>query len=561
MLLYPLSEMNLMLRTDPYPALVLDDHVHVVGEEKVLLFDDHYTHEKQGFQTTLHPPARDADPVLVADRPWERGGLIGDSNVTVMEDDGVYRMWYVVRDQRRTIALEPTSSDHPATEAQNDKYGDSRRFLCYAESTDGLRWTKPALNLIEFDGAMANNMILTGRMGGTVFKDPLAPPQQRYKFIHGHGPRLPHVYRDGSGPARYIFHGIYGSTSPDGIHWTVHPQPIMPWLTDSTAVAYWDDRLGKYVAYVRFNQNMDFQDNQTLVMERGGEHYRAIGRSESDDFFHFPKPTKIAEPSPDERRPRATGMDYYNTAAVKYGGGDSYLMFSSNFYHEQDVLQVHLATSRDGVNYQRWHEPLISPGLDGTWQGRSIYMATGMIRRGGEIWMYYRGRGRTHRERTVEPLSSGIGRVRFRRDGFVSQSVGSDGGRLLTRPIRCDGDRLELNMNAHANGRLKVELCDIAGQPLPGFAAEDADWLWYNDLARRVTWRGSDDITALRDRPIRLHIIAESTELFAFQFRRGASSSARSGAIDGGAEQQPHHAQPECRRMKGDGTTIAVMQP
>ncbi len=532
-----IEPMDMPTTTTTTAAPTTDDEPQHIGTNKVLLFDDHYIERKHGFTTMLRPPARDVEPVLIADEPWEVAGLVGDSNVTVMNDDGRYRMWYVVHDPRPN----PAPSDVGYREQEladldekmrNDLLAQSRYMLCYAESNDGLHWDKPALGIIEFNGSRDNNMLLAGRLGGTVFKDPTAPPDQRYKYIHGYGPRLPHVYREEDrreedSTDRRIFHGIYGSTSPDGIHWTVHPQPIMPWYTDTTNVAYWDDRLERYVAYVRYNQNLGFADNQTVVQQRGAEHYRAIGRSESRDFFHFPPPTKIAEPSPEERRPRATGMDYYNSAALKYPGtADAYFLFYSEFYHEQNVLDVHLATSRDGVHYQRWAAPLIGPGLAGAWDSRSIYMATGMIRpRGahaGELWMYYHGRDHGHGEPAGRDYTGGIGRVRFRAEGFVAQEVDRAGGELLTRPLRFEGDQLRLNLDAGAGGRLKVELCDEAGQPLPGFSAHDADWLWFNDVAHLATWQGRSDLSAARPSGA-LRFIGQAVKLYAFQFEAGQS--------------------------------------
>ena len=61
--------------------------------------------------------------------------------------------------------------------------------LCYAESTDGIRWTKPNLRIVEVNGVRENNCILTDSAPGThsfaPFLDtkPGVPAAQRFKAL------------------------------------------------------------------------------------------------------------------------------------------------------------------------------------------------------------------------------------------------------------------------------------------------------------------------------------------------------------------------------------------
>jgi hypothetical protein len=212
-------------------------------------------------------------------------------------------------------------------------------------------------------------------------------------------------------------------------------------------------------------------------------------------------------------------MDYYNSAAVKHPDcPDAYFLFSSNFHHEQDVLEVTLSTSRDGIQYQRWTEPIVSPGYEGTWDRRSIYMATGILSRGDDMYLYYGGRDWCHGEANLRGAGA-VGRVRYRRDGFVAQKAAAQGGELVTRPLQFDGRRLEVNFDAGAGGRIKTEVLDETGAPIPGFTAEEADWQFYNDTARTMTWKKSPDLSTLAGRPVRLRFIAKAANLYAFRFR------------------------------------------
>ena len=56
-----------------------------------------------------------------------------------------------------------------------------REVTCYAESKDGITWTKPELGLFEFDGSKANNIVWDGGRTShnfTPFRDtnPKCPP-------------------------------------------------------------------------------------------------------------------------------------------------------------------------------------------------------------------------------------------------------------------------------------------------------------------------------------------------------------------------------------------------
>src|SRR5262249_23519347 len=129
----------------------------------------------------------------------------------------------------------------------------------------------------------------------------------------------------------------------DGIHWTSSTRlRIIDWYGDSHDVAFWDDRIQKYVLFVRWNH------------ERWD---RSIGRSESADFENFPKPSLVL--TPDELDPEITGL--YYSSALKYPyAEDAYFLFPSTFFHSEkdfggtiDGPEIQLAPSRDGIHFKR----------------------------------------------------------------------------------------------------------------------------------------------------------------------------------------------------------------
>ena len=466
------------------------------GTTKQLLFDDALVEAKEGFATTMNPATRSNTPVLTAEKPWERHGC---SCPTVMLDEGVYKMWYTA----------------------NGEDGAMRE--CYATSTDGMHWERPNLGLIDYQGSRNNNIIPLRHE--TIFKDPSAEPERRFKSISGGG-KYDYVSVYGGGarfrydenpPETWHYGSVAGAYSPDGIHWTACDKLIMPWYTDTRNVAFWDDRIQKYVAYVRWNEYLRVEDGA----QRGSFDYRAIARSESADYENFPAPEKILEPDFDDPEDADMwGGGLYDTAAVKYPfADDAYFIFTAAYYHTTDALDIQLAVSRDGINFTRWREPFVRLGPDGAFDSLMLYMGVGMLPINDELWMYYGGFDQPHDKVTGEDYRPAIGCARLRLDGFVSQDAGGQGGSLTTLPFNLDGNRLEVNMDGSARGWIKVEILDEGMQPLTGFTEAEADRLGGNSTAQTVTWEDKQDLSALQGKTVRLRFVGQSVKLYAFQLQ------------------------------------------
>lgn len=476
---------------------------HPIGTENQLLFDDTLVEDKLGFTLTLNPPAKAEIAALLPEKPWESRGIHVASVVEI--EDGTYRMYYGASEE-----------------------GGAQSFFCLATSSDGVVWERPNLGLIEYNGSKDNNLILVGESGGTVFLDPNAPAAARFKLI-GNDNTLCGVTSVNCGGARFRYFkddletweypAVIGAYSPDGIHWTKYPEPIMPWYTDTLNVAFWDEQISRYVAYVRLNEHLRIDKTGKQV---GSFDYRTIARAEAEDFAHFPQPTKVVEPdftlAEDED---LGGGGLYNSAAIKYGGAaNSYFIFSSAYHHTSDTLDIRLATSRDGIHFDRWLEPFVRLGTAGQFDSKGIYMAVGMIPANDAIYLYYNGTNARH-DIDVDVVrsgerQSGIGRLHLRRDGFISQDASIDESWLTTVPFVLAGNQLKVNMDASARGWLKVEILDESGHALWGFEKSAADRLMFNDLAQTASWNGNPDVSSLQGRSVRLRFIGQSVKLYSF---------------------------------------------
>ena len=127
-----------------------------VGSDRQLFVDDYLIESMSGAELRLHSPAS-AGSVLSLDMPWE--GVTCDYH-TVFQDDGVYRMYYRGSSHEGyTIdaLLEPGEESVPV----------HHENVCYAESRDGITWTRPSLGLIEFEGSKVNNIVWLDEDGDT----------------------------------------------------------------------------------------------------------------------------------------------------------------------------------------------------------------------------------------------------------------------------------------------------------------------------------------------------------------------------------------------------------
>ncbi|MFM7115819.1 MAG: hypothetical protein ACKO0N_04220, partial [Planctomycetota bacterium] len=85
-------------------------------------------------------------------------------------------------------------------------------------------------------------------------------------------------------------------------------------------------------------------------------------------------------------------------------------------------------------------------------------------------------------------------------------------------PLKFSGTQLRLNYSTSAAGSVRIELCDLNGQPLRGFSAEDCTEIVGNELERVVAWKGGSRLEALAGMPVRIRFLLKDADLFSFRF-------------------------------------------
>ena len=453
-----------------------------IGTDRQLFVDDHAIQELTGARRVLHSPER-RNTILQGDRPWDAASV---AFISILEEEGLYRGYY------RCDHLDSDRAPNP-------------RHTAYAESTDGISWTKPSLGLVEFEGSKDNNLVWLGpgaNLSAFLDTNPAARTGEKYKAVV-RASRAEGEVLGAPGPC------VLALSSPDGVRWKMMQDG--PVLTDdpfdSFNVAFWDEWENRYVIYTRGVAGVG--------PFKGG--VRWIRRSTSTDFLNWTPLEPIdAGNTPFEH--------LYTNACVPYlRARGIYLMFPSRYVieHTPDpdweagpgVNDIVFMASRDGLNFDRsFMEAFLRPGLDEeNWHERGIYMERGIIQTSPEeLSLYVSDHWRYPTTR--------ISRYVLRTDGFVSINGGYCGGTLTTKQLVFDGGELELNYSTSAAGSVRVEVQDPEGRAVPGFALDECPEIFGDEIDGRVSWRDGADLSDLAGRPVRLRFELKDADVYAFKF-------------------------------------------
>lgn len=348
----------------------------------------------------------------------------------------------------------------------NKKGGDRGSGFLYAESDDGLNWTKPNLGLQTWKGDKNNNLIelaLTGSgyggmTTGVYLDEATTNASQRYKISTG---------SNGAG-------GI--AVSADGIHWTdridLSKETHARWDTPKNIV--WDPARKQWIMYVR-----------TTPTEKG-KRIQSFTHTLTEDF--------IGAWSPAEPTGLNTTQDYQPDGLVVWpyegiylGIGNIFNPGTSTAKSGAVVGQVNmvLGWSADG---QRWkwlvpNDSIVPLGGAGHFDACGVFGAKQDPLRtmvNDTLRLYYAGcNGPFFGSR-----GCGLGLATLPRDHWA----GYTGGTVITAPVRVVGDTLRVSVDGGASGirigvvdsdELTVENCD----PITGSVVDHV-----------VSWKGSSNL-------------------------------------------------------------------
>lgn len=484
-----------------------------LGSERQLFVDRVLIDHLEGLELRLQQP-RPEGIAIEYDQPWEDKLAF---YTTVLKDGDVYRMYYRCRLTRP-------------------------RLTCYAESRDGIHWTKPHLGLVEVDGSTANNVILPVAGQFCAFLDgrPGVPRSERLKANA----------RDVGTP-----YSLMGYVSADGVRWRkIRETPLVDYAMennfDSQNVMFWSEAEQRYVLYARH-----------MVEGR-----RATARATSKDFLQWSQQKLMSYSDTGTTRP--SQHLYTNQTQPYFRAPQIYIALPARIHfgrrlltpeelqflelrHNRisggmrDVSDSVLLSSRPGsTRYDfTFKESFLRPGLgQSNWSTRTNYPGLGVVQTGpAEMSLYV--------QRDYGQSTAHLQRMSLRLDGFASLHAPYHGGEMVTRPITFEGSRLEINYSTSAAGSIRVEIQTADGKTIPGFSLAECPEIIGDEISRIVAWgkvppplstgrdpestraesnlsyqtpivawEGSRDVSRLAGKPVRLRFVMKDADLFSFRF-------------------------------------------
>ncbi|MHB8863531.1 MAG: hypothetical protein ACYC6N_14110 [Pirellulaceae bacterium] len=451
---------------------------------------------------------------LVAQRAAKRPFQPGQRAAQVF-DEGKYKTWYTIGP---CVEPEPYSTKEKILPGYN-------AHIAYAESADGVTWETPTLGLFEFAGNRENNIVFRGDLngsmrgfhGGSVFVDP-SSTDERYKMLYlgiitdeewaAFAAKYPDevdtmARRQDVGGFRCVV-AVFGAVSPDGIHWTSLPEPLMIQHADTLNSCEYDVDRRQYVAYVRAWQVNTKAPGMDVVNPDGwiAVGRRSIGRAVSKDFRHFGKPEIIVSTGADMA---PSHLYYTNGKTTLPGIPDNHLMFPWIWELESDGGASWLLSSADGVVWSRVPGgPVVDTGAPGTSTGGYVVCSGNLLEYPEDTWGLtyggnpiphkYPGRNFEKRKGLFPGVASESGIATWPKGRLVALQCDEE-GEFATVAVIPRGDRICLNASVKPTGYIKVAVRRFdQGSDLPGRTFEQADRIVGDGLKMPVTWQKDGNI-------------------------------------------------------------------
>ena len=358
----------------PTPAL-FDENTGTT----LFAFDQVSIPHSQNLRLEMRTPVRHPSNPVVARGPAGAPDSWGVQFYgSVIREGGKFRMWYVA------------VGDGP----HESKVSSARWRAAYAESDDGVKWTKPALGLVEYAGNKNNNLILTdpsplGFVNLKVLADPDEPiPERRYKIST-------HVY--------FRHHTRLGTLAPfasaDGLRWKmlIDAVPIKAELAmkDLVLPAVHFEPCGGLYKW----DGLYYICGQNAMNATRPYHGRVTRMYHSPDFVHWsgassvgfvrtPQHTLLGPGRSLEGEQNHEGISVWNRRNVLLG---VYGRWHGAKEWKDISVDLGFVVSNDGLNFREpAHEwTFLRRGEDGAWDQGGVLQGQGFENIGDQTFIYY----------------------------------------------------------------------------------------------------------------------------------------------------------------------------
>ncbi|MCM8822710.1 MAG: hypothetical protein NC937_05730 [Candidatus Omnitrophica bacterium] len=471
-----------------------------IGKTRQLLLDDLIIEDGWKLKRVLHQPVKwFKNPVIYKTEPWE-AEAVGHPTVFYDADYGCYRMWYISYSLTNYYRRGPTDVIH---------------FMCYAESKDGLHWTKPLLDVCDFPGFEKTNVVYCGAnkltARGQVFKDETEKdPEKRYKMIC----LEIFPWEKGAGGRCSGLRLLY---SPDGLKWnSENSYFVLDYHSDTNNHIVFDEKNHRWLLFCRPTMYCSGRSSNLR------HHRRRVSVMISQDLINWSYPRTVLFPDEMDL------PDYDHVYVVAYQ--NYFLMFYTVMDGDtHGRKETRFAWSKDGFHWDRFYtrQAFLPRGNQDFWDAGAV-LTYAMVEQGEDLVFYYTGSQIGQHEYGIH--RNGIGAAFLKKDRFIEQRAEDEVGYLLTREFICPARCLRLNTGywsiPNKQQYIKVEVVRrpntgehaFFSYPYPGYSFEESIPISTDRTDVFVMWKTKKDLSELAGKPIYLRFELMNMGLFSFYF-------------------------------------------
>ena len=494
-----------------------------IGFKKQLFVDDYIVAEKRNVTRELGEITREnsGKPVMIADKPWEHANRLG-FYMTVLRDEkqDKFKMWY--------LAQHGGWQDFNGFNTEMGPAGVDISGVGYAESVDGLNWIKPPQDVFTYGEIVretparpdAPTNIVIRAQSFSCFIDPTVPwgAPDKYKAAFDN----PVDQRPDGGDVACACLAY----SPDGIHWTYYNngERVTYRAADTQNQILWDPISERYILVTRHDLAGDGAEQRET---RGT---RVMAHHKGNDLTNHPTAWQDLQIlGLDERKRRQIhALTVWPYEGVYFGFIGAYEFLTDDDFsrtpgdletrHEENIVNFYVTTSRDAVDWDMsWvyaSKALIPRGPASSFDKDGIHVPN-LVTYGDRHWLFYCGMSERFGHDDPKGVM-GIGLATLRLDGFVCLQAKEDFGTVVTKPLKLDGNKLQVNVEA-VDGEFKVEVLDADGDPIKGFSGNYAEtYARVDGLKFEPLWSGKN-LSRLVGEIIQLKFSFKNAKLYAFQ--------------------------------------------
>jgi len=420
--------------------------------------------------------------------------------------------------------------------------GEGRMYrLAYAESADGMTWTKPDLGQMQWEGEDTNWIWPEGQpeVGNIIQPQVMLLPDGSWRmwyWWHGHEirrcpyvaaesddgitwrgidldmPLIRHPFDRELGNQRWVA-GLVNADPDDTFDFerTMDYVAAKRLRSNDAIFTYYNERAGRFEMYHVWLLPVDEGTCRVTPHDNAPGVIRVMARRESPDGIEWSDPEMIM--FPDEHDPLQ--QQFYHLAVQPDGEWNIGLL--GNYRCWEQTMDLELCFSRDT---RRWIRP-----LRGGWIPRggvdehdymAIYPTNRLLDRGDSWLVLYDGHNSKHNHQLPEGvteykdkiMAAEVPKGRFAGLQATERMVGA----MTLRPFNLSV--AQICVDANITGRLQAELRDPYGRPLPGYELNNCIPITGDDAKHILTWEGGRTTEAYQYDVVALRIEIEDGTIY-----------------------------------------------